>query len=507
MCFAVRLSLGASRSRLVSQLLGETAVLAAVGGAAGAFLAFAGLAAWQAWAPSDFPQMVDLTLDHRVMTFAFCVSAMTALGCSVVPAWFVSRDVADSLRGSVRTMTIGLGQTRMQRAFVAAQIAVATILLIGMGLMTHGLARLERVSPGFTVDRTLSIQLSLPPRAYGNRDALVHFVEALRERLGTVAGVESAGAVSLLPLSGLLSAVDIALPDRPVPPPDQVPQAHFRIATPEYFAAAGIPVLEGRVFSIHDRQDSKPVAIVSRTFAARHWPGESAIGKPVQIVQSTGSRRLEIIGAVSDVKHFSVDAASTADLYVPVHQMPASQAPLFAARMFWIVRTRAESPRLADDVRQAVSEVDPGVASSSVRTLESVWFASLGPRRANVRLLQFFSNVAVVLCAIGGYGVAAFSARTRRRELAIRAALGASRRELTMTMLRSELQPVLAGLLIGLPIAFLVAPILFGGAFETNPRGMVTYVAVAAGLMAVASAATYMPIRQAVATNPAEALQ
>jgi putative ABC transport system permease protein len=275
--FSVRLSLGASRGRLTRQLLEETAALAAVGGAAGLGLAVLGLAAWRAWGPADFPQMAGIGIDWNVMLVAATLSGLTALGCGIVPAWFASSEVATFRAGMTRTMTASRRQTVLQHWFVAAQIAAATILLIGMGVMARGLARLERVAPGFTPDRTLSVQLTLPP-VYADPGALVRFFEALRDRVTTIAGVERTGAVSLLPLSGLLSAVDVAFPDRAAPPPDEVPQAHFRIATPEYFAAAGIPVVEGRSFTDHDRQDGRRVAIVSRAFAARHWPGQHAVG-------------------------------------------------------------------------------------------------------------------------------------------------------------------------------------------------------------------------------------
>jgi putative ABC transport system permease protein len=313
--------------------------------------------------------------------------------------------------------------------------------------------------------------------------------------------------VSLLPLSGLLSTMDVAMPDRPPPPPDEVPQAHFRVATPGYFAAAGITVLRGRAFTDHDRADGQPVAIVSRTFADRHWPGQSAVGKSVQIVQANTSPALEVVGVVSDVKHFTLDAPSTSDLYVPLRQMPMSQASLLAARMFWVVRAHGEPAGLAPAIREAVLQIDPGVATSSARTLEAVMSTSLGARRVNVRLLEVFGQVAMVLCAVGVYGVAAFSTRTRRRELAIRAALGARRHHLTTLMLRSELGPVALGIAAGLSGALFTGRRLFGTPFDTNPQDAITYLTVGIGLLVVATIASYLPVRRASATNPAEALR
>ena len=351
--FAVRLSLGASRARLARQLLGEAGVLAFASAAAGIGIAMAGLALWRMWGPAGFPRMADVALNREVLFFALGVSTLTALACGMLPAWFVSDDVASTLRGTTRTTT-GRASTGLRRLFVGLQVAAATVLLIGMALTARGFAHLARVTPGFTADRSLSVQLSLPPSGYATRDSLVHFYEALEERLRIVPGVETTGVVSLLPLSGLLSTMDVAFPDRPAPPPDEVPQAHFRVASPGYFAAAGITVLAGRAFTEHDRTDAQRVTIVSRTFADRHWPGAPAVGKSVQIAQGNLSPPLEVVGVVNDVKHFTLDAPSTPDLYVPLRQMPISQTSFLAARMFWVVRGHSEPGPLADAIREAV---------------------------------------------------------------------------------------------------------------------------------------------------------
>jgi putative ABC transport system permease protein len=503
--FAVRLSLGASRGQLGRLLLGESAALAVAGGAGGVGLAMAGFQAWRTWGPADFPQMNDIGLNASALGFAVVVSMLTALVCGVFPAIVVARDVANTIRSMTRTMTTGRGQSTVRRTFVAMQVAAATVLLIGMGIALRGFARLEQVTPGFTPDQALSVQLSLPPASYATRDAVVRFVDALGERLGA-AGTTSAGAVSLLPLSGLLSTMDVAFPERPQPRPEDVPQAHFRVATPGYFAAAGIAVVEGRSFSERDRTDTQPVAIVSRTFADRHWPGRRAVGQFLQIVQATASAPMEVVGVVSDVKQFALDGPPTADLYVPVHQMPASQAALLAARMFWIVRAPVDSARLAVGVRDAVAHVDPGVAASNARTLETVWSSSLAPRRMNVRLLEMFGEMALALCALGIYAVAAYSARARVRELAIRAALGAQRRNLIASMLQRELWPIVLGAIAGAAASLAAAPLLFGTPYETSPRDATTYAVVTGGVLVLALIAAYLPVRRAAGARTADVL-
>ena len=505
--FAVRLSLGASRGRIVRQLLTEAALIAAISGAAGIGLAALGVWAWRTAGPANFPRMAEVGLSVNALMFAIGVSAVTALVCGAVPGWFVARE-AEALRSVSRSVTGGRDQARARRAFVAIQIAAATILLVGMALTARGFARLERVSPGFVPDETLSVQLSLPPARYTSREALIQFYDALHNRLMGIPSVEKAGFVSLLPLSGLLSTVDIAFPDRGAPPPDEVPQAHFRVASPEYFPAAGIRVLAGRIFTDHDDADGQRVALVSRTFAERHWPGGQAVGKSVQIAQPPSPwPTFEVVGVVSDVKHFTLDAPSTADLYVPLPQIAASQVSLLAARMFWVVRAQDEPVAVARAMREALLQIDPGIATSSARTLDAVMSSSLAARRVNVRLLQVFGQVAAVLCAIGVYGIAAFSTRTRRRELAIRAALGASQQDLTALMLRTELAPVVSGLGVGMVVAATAAPRIFGAPFEISPRDGSTYAVVAIVLLLLSGLASYLPVRRASTTRPADALR
>jgi putative ABC transport system permease protein len=503
--FAVRLSLGASRGQLGRQLLGESAALAVAGGVGGVGLAMAGFQAWRAWGPADFPQMSDVGLNTAALGFALGVSTLTALACGVFPAAVVARDVASTVRSMTRTITTGRRQSTVRRMFVALQVAAATVLLIGTGIALRGFARLERVTPGFTPDQALSVQLSLPPTGYATRDAVVRFVDALSDRLHA-AGMASAGAVSLLPLSGLLSTMDVAFPERPKPRPEDVPQAHFRVASPDYFAAAGIAVVDGRSFSDRDRVDTQPVAIVSRTFADRHWPRRRAVGQSVQIVQPTASAPMAVVGVVSDVKQFALDGAPTADLYVPVRQMPPSQAALLAARMFWIVRAPVDSARLAVGVRDAVAHVDPAVAASNSRTLEAVWSSSLAPRRMNVRLLEMFGEMAISLCALGIYAVAAYSARARVRELAIRAALGAQRRNLIASMLRRELWPIVLGAIAGAAASLAAAPWLFGTPYETSPRDATTYAVVTSGVLVLALIAAYLPVRRAAGARTEDVL-
>ena len=504
---ALRVSLGATRARIARQLFFEGGWLAICGGLAGLVIASAAVSAWQAFGPADFPRMALVAIDVRVLAFAAAASAVAATVCGIVPAWSATRDLATSLGGTTRSLTSSRRKGLLRRWFVALQIAGSAVLLVCMGLVARSLARIEAVDPGFSADRALTIQLSLPPTRYGTAETVAAFYDALAIKLTSLPGVASAGAVSLLPLTGLLATMDIEFPDRPAPPPDAVPQAHFRIASAGYFAAAGIVVLQGREFASRDTARSAPVAIVSEAFAARHWPGQSALGKYLRIVQTVPGPDREVVGVVRNVKQYGLDGAPTADVYVDIHQMAPGQVPLITGRMYWIVRARGEGRLGPDTIRDAIHAVDPDVATSSTHSLAEILAASVGSRRINVRLLELFGGVAMVLATLGTFALAAFAAGTRRRELAIRSAFGATQPSLVRLMFRGELPPLVCGLSAGLAIAYLAARSLGDLLFGTSPGDPAVYLLVAAAMLVVASIATYVPARQAADADPAVLLR
>ena len=503
----VRVSLGASPRRIMRQLAAEAAVVAVAGAVLGVFVAQAAIDGWRTFGPANFPRLAAVGIDIGVLGFAAAVCAAVVVVCGILPGWLVSRDLAAALRSTTRAQTSSRRDGLLRRGFVVVQIGGAAILLVCTALVARGLARLERVDPGFTADHALTVQLSLPPARYATREAITAVYEALALPLGALNGVTAAGVVSLLPLSGLLSTIDVAFPDRPAPPPEEVPQAHFRIASPGYFAAAGIAVLDGREFTARDDVGGQPVALISRALADRHWPGQRAVGRFLRLAEPATSPMLEVVGVVKDVKQFTLDGAPTPDLYVPVAQMPASQAPALASRMYWVIRTDDEPAALISEVRRTVHATDPDVATSSARTLDAVLALSLGGRRANVRLLEVFGQVSVLLAAIGVYAVAAFAAGARRRELAIRSAFGASRRDLVRLMLAGELRPVLMGIGGGLGCALIVTRSLGDALFEISPMDGTTYASVAGALAAVTLAASCLPALRAGRVDPAELLR
>jgi putative ABC transport system permease protein len=504
---ALRASLGASRSRIVCQLLVEAFVLAAVGGLLGIALARAAIDGWRALGPATFPRMTEIAMDGRVLLFAALVVCGSALTAGLIPAWAASRSLHASLNSETRSHTVTHHQGLVRRGFVMLQVGASAILIVCMSLVARGFARLERVDPGFAPERAMTVQLSLPPTRYATREAIIRFYEALNDRLMALPASQAVGAISLLPLSGLLNTMDVAFPDRPAPPPDEVPQAHFRIASAGYFEAAGIRAIDGRLLSTADTSTSRPVAVVSRTFAERHWPGASAVGKFLRLPIGPAPPSLEVVGVVNDVKQFTLDREPTADLYVPLLQMPATQSAQLVARMYWVVRTRDDPRQLESAVRNAIHAVDPDVATSSSRTLDAILDASLNPRRLNVRFLELFAQVGVALCALGVYAIAAFSVGARRRELAIRAAFGAGRRSLARVVFVDELRPVVVGIVVGLIVAAAGSRLFADLVFAISPTDPTTYLGVGLGLLSVSTLAVYVPARRAGLADPADLLR
>ena len=504
--FAVRTWLGASRRRIIGQLASEASLIAVAGALVGMGLATMAVSAWRVFAPANFPRREEVAVDAWALAFAIGVAVVVTVIAAIIPALSATQ-YGVRVAGAMRAQTAGPRALRTRRGFVALQTAGAVLLLTCMGLVVRSFIELSRVPVGFTADHALSLQLSLPPLDYSDRDRIEAFAEALRIRFAALPGVRQTGAVSLRPLSGLLNTIDIAIPGRPTPPPDEVPQAHFRIATAGYFGAAGIKVVEGRAFEDRDAATARPVAIVSQTFATRHWPGASAVGQYVQLMQNGPSPPMEVVGVVTDVKQFGVDAAPTPDLYVPLPQMPRSQAALLASRMYWVLRTDGDPRVLAEPVRAAVQSVDANVATSSVQPLDETVAAAMSGWRMNVRLLELFGQLAVLLCALGVYAVASYAAAARRRELAIRAAFGAVARQLVSQVIREELTPIVIGLACGLIAAVAAARQLGPMLFRTSPSDPLVYVVAGAALFVVAVIATYVPARRAAGCNPVELLR
>ncbi|OLD20590.1 MAG: hypothetical protein AUJ01_03950 [Acidobacteria bacterium 13_1_40CM_3_65_5] len=500
---SMRIALGATRARIIGQILGEIAVLVVAGGAAGLFVgrALARVLVW--WGGTALPRLDDIGLTPGVCAFAMTVTAAAALLCGLAPAWLLSGAPAAGLADEGRSSTGSVRQGRVHRTFVATQIAASLMLLVAAVLTVRSFAKLQAVDPGFDARDVLSVQLALPPARYATPADLIVFADRIHEQLTRIDGVREAAAISLLPLSGLLNTVDYRAVGRPEPPRDEIPQAHYRITTPGYFHVMGIPLGDGREFSDGDRETTRRVAVISRTMADRHWPSASPIGEHIIVNNDT----LEIIGVCADVKQFGLDAGRTADLYIPLRQMPNGQAQFVAARMYWAIRTTEDPLAVADRVRSEVRRTDKDVATSSTRTMPQILAASIGSRRFNTDLIRIAGAAGVLLAIIGVYAVTAFSVGRRTREIGIRLTLGATSRQIVQALMNAELRSMGIGLAVGVCGALAVSRVLSQFLFAAAGVEAAVIAAVAGVLAAAALVACLVPIRRATRADPVIALR
>jgi putative ABC transport system permease protein len=488
---AVRLALGAPRSQLVRQLLVESLIVSAAGGTLGLLLARWGVTGLAAFAPTTLPRLGDAPLDGVVLTAALVVSAVTGVLFGVLPALTAARtDIRAALQEGSRGATRAGGRARAW--LVGLEVALAASLLVVVVLLGKSLANVLAVGPGFDGRHVVSARLSLPPSRYRSAEAITTFQRAVAHQLASLPAVSDTGAVSMLPLSGLLSRVPFTIEGRPIEP-ERVPLAQFRMVTPGYFDTAGIPVTRGRAIGEQDVSESRPVAVVSESLA-RDWLRETdPIGARVLVDDNDGSPRpLEVVGVVGDVQQVALDAPATWDIYLPYAQVHADNIGIATGNMFLLVRTEGAPMALATAVVQAVRRVDAGVSASQIRPFDAYVNDSTSPRRFSLWLMAAFAFTAMALAATGIYAVVACSIGERTRELGIRASLGASPSNLGRLVMRAAVPAVVLGLGAGLALAAagtrLVASILF----NVEPTDILTFIEVGTlvgGLAVLACAA------------------
>jgi putative ABC transport system permease protein len=489
----VRAALGASRSRLVRQLLTEGVVLSLCGGVAGLGLAAASLEPLLAM--TTLPRTNEIVIDGSVLLFTLAAAMATGLLSGLAPALTTSRpDLQASL--SVRGSTAS-GSNRLRPALVAAEIAAAVVLLAGAGLLIRSFDRLQQVETGFSGERVLTMRFFLPDIDYPNARRVQLFQQMI-ERVSALPGVERAAAVSALPFAGASAGAVFQIPGRPPAAPGEALSADFLVATPDYFGTMGIPLFRGRDFTDADRSDSQFVAIVNRSMADRFFPGEDPIGRSVEVL---GPRPRTIVGVVQDVRERTLDRRPEPHIYVPHTQRPAGG-------MFLAVRARAGDPAgLAATVRAEVRALDPNLPIGGAQTWAELLGETLAARRFSLVLLTMFAGTALVLSIVGVYGVLSFMVSQRTREIGIRMALGAASRDVLALIVRQGLQPVVVGLLAGIPIALVATRALQTMLFEVQPNDPLTFAATALLLVGAALAATLVPARRAARVEPMVALR
>jgi putative ABC transport system permease protein len=496
---SIRAALGASRARLVRQLLTESVLLALCGGLAGMLLARWGLDALLALAPANLPRVTDIHLNAGVLVFSLALSVITGLVFGIAPAWLAARaDVNEALKQGSRGSTEGGARGRMRSALVVIEVTLALMLLGGAGLLARSFIQLAHVDPGFTPENATVLRLSLPQKKYALPEQQTAFADALLERIKTLPGVQAAGLTHSMPLVGDY-VLSFNIEGRSAIAPSDLPNTNYYAVTPEYFRAMGIRLVRGRIFTARDDAKAPRVAIINETMARQHFPNEDPIGKRINITNGPDTWR-EIIGIVGDIKQYGVDKATSNQSYEPFAQVPFSSLNV-------VIRASGPSTALLGAIRPTVYAVDKDQPIGAIRPLEEIMADSIARQRFAMTLLTVFSLVALVIAAVGIYGVMAYSVVQRTGEFGIRMALGAQQRDVLRLVLAQGGKLVGLGLIIGLAATLAASRAMGSMLFNTSAQDPLTLGMITLLLGAVALVACLLPATRATKVNPIEALR
>jgi putative ABC transport system permease protein len=495
---AVRAALGASRARVMRQLLTESLLLAGLGGLAGTLLALWGARILKASTALNIPRLDETRLDLRVLGFTLIVSLLTGLIFGLAPAWQASKlDLNETLKEGGRSGGSG-ARHRLRGAMVVGEVALALVLLVGAGLMIRSFAQLQNVPLGFAPQNVLTMQVYLPTSKYG-QGAPVNFFNQLLERLRAVPGVTDAAAVTQPPLAGSVGwTQEITLEGREAAPADAKLSVRTFAITPRYFQTMGIPLLQGRDFTAQDRRDAPLTFIVSEAFARRFWPNENAIGKRFR----TDAFNLfgTVVGVVGNVRNVSLDDEGGAAFYF-------SQSYIGLSGLVVVVRTVAPPETMTAALRARVHSLDRDLPVYNVRTLEQLVAKAAGQPRFQTLLLGLFGTAALLLAAIGIYGVMAYAVTQRTHEIGVRMALGAQARDVRALVVRQGMRLALVGVALGLALAFGLTRFLKGLLYQVSTTDALTFVLIPSLLVGVTLLACYVPARRATKVDPTVALR
>ena len=495
---AIRSALGAGRRRLIVQTLVETMMLSMTGGVLALLLMRIAVDGLLALAPAEIPRIGEIQPSATVVVFTFAIAVVTGALVGLVPAFTASRpEVQASLKESSRGSTAGRTQQRLRSTLVVAEVALAVVLAIGAGLLMRSFVSVMTVDPGFRADNLLTLQITLPPQ-YQTADHRRAFYADLFGRLEALPGVGSVGGTTRLPLGSTNVSTKLIVEGRSLAPAD-LPEVEFRRAIHDYFSTMGIRVLRGRGFDPKDGPASPSVAVINETLARRVFPGEDAIGKRIQFGR-VEQAWTTIVGVIGDVRHSGLEAAPAPEVYVYYLQNPP-------VNPFLVIRTTSDPSRLAQPVRAEIRALDRDIAAYDVRPMTEVRSESIAPRRFVLTIVAAFGVLALIMAAVGVFGVMELIVSERTAEIGIRVALGAQPLEVLKTIILQGLWLAAVGVACGLMAATLLPPLLATQLFGIRPLDPATVVGVPLLLLAIAAFACYLPARRAMRIDPVEALR
>lgn len=499
---AVRTALGAGRFRLIRQLLTESFLLALIGGSLGLLIAYFLASAVSQVSPASVPRIDTVSINGGVLFFTLGVSLLTGVFFGIFPAWQISRaDVHEAIKEGGRGGTASAGRKRVRSALVVAEVSISLVLLVGAGLLIRSFYRVLQADPGFNSSGVLTGAFSLPDSQYKSAVTQRLFINQLAARLEMIPGVQAAGVK--IPLLGGWQTGFMA-EGRPRPEPGKGPSTDISRVTPGALQALGVPLLRGRYFTLADSDMSQPVCIIDATMAQTLWPGENPIGKHIAVAGHAKNPDdpdwRAVVGVVAHTKNYGVDQPSRVETYLPFAQSPIGAG-------FVVLRTAATPSSLATPAQNAIVAIDPNVPLSQIRELADIVDENVAPRRLSVMLLGSFAALALLLAAVGIYGVMSYTVTQRTQEIGVRIALGAQHTDILRLVLRNGMSLLLLGLGIGLAGSFFLSRFLQSLLFEVKSTDIMTFASVPFLLAAVAFLACYLPARRATLVDPVVALR
>ena len=508
---AIRSALGAGRRRMIRQLLTESVVLAILGGAAGVLLAAAATRLLVSIAPGEILELRAVSVDGRALAFTLAISLLTGVAFGLAPAFEASRrDLTESLREGERGSTESSRRSRLRSLLIASEVALALVLCVGAGLLMRSFAALESVDPGFVSRGVLSLVVSVTGTARSEPPRRAAFFREALERIRRIPGVVSASAINHLPIAGDIWGWPFSIEGRPIPAPGESPDAAYRVVLPGYFATMGIPILRGRDIAEADTLDSPGVVVINEALARKHWPGEDPIGKRITFDdQDKNPNWLTVVGVSKNTVRSSWGAAPRGEVYLAYlqHRRYLERPTSVYAYLTLVLRASGDPSALAPAVRRAVWSVDPNVTISQVLKMDDVAATAVSAPRFYLLLLAVFACVALLLSAVGIYGVMSYAVSRRTHEIGLRMALGAGQGDVLRLVVRQGMTVALAGAAAGVIGALLLTRLMKTLLYGVGATDPLTFAAVSLVLVAVALAANYVPAHRASRIDPLAALR
>jgi len=499
---AIRSALGASRTRMIRQLLTESLLLSVLGGALGLALAYISVRFIAASLPARIPRLVEVSIDGRVLGFTLLASILTALIFGLIPALQTSKpDMGETLKEGGRTGASGSGRHLLRGILVVAEVAVALLVLIGAGLTSRSFARLLEVDPGFNPENVLTLQMALPASKYKETAQISAFHNELLQKLENVPGVKAASVISNLPMSGNNWSSTFSVEGFTVAQGDMNPHGDPRGISPGYFEVMNIPLKKGRAFDERDSDKSTPVVIIDELLARTYFPDQEPIGKRLSF-EGRDDKMIwrEIVGVVGHIKHYGLDGKAQVHYYFPNSQRPQRNTNV-------VLRTDSDPLGALPAVKAAVISIDKDQPIARVMAMQQIVYNSMAEKRFSMLLLNIFASIAMIMAAVGLYGVMSYSVTQRTHEIGIRMALGARQGDIVRLVVGQGMMLVIIGVAIGLVLAFIFTRFMKSMFFGLSATDPITFAAVSLALAAIAFGATYIPARKATRVDPMIALR